>query len=339
MNMHPELNTWLATLSSCVFGLSVLPVFGEDPAALGIQMHSGLILTGQVGTVYSIQCTEDISHTNWENWRCLAFVQQTATNQTWWDREPVGAGQRFYRAAAEIRSDLVFVPPGSFRMGSPTGEVDHQEDESPQPTVTISRGFWMAKHEVTQGEYLAVMGNNPSQIKGDTYRPVETVSWFDADSYCAALTALERAANRIPANSVYRLPTEAEWEYACRAWTSTRFYYGDDPGFTKLRNYAWYADSSGGASHPVGQKLPNAWGLYDMHGNVAEWCQDWYGPYPSGWLVDPQGPKTGSQRVLRGASWRSTPGWMDRSAQRMYDPPDTRYIGYGFRVVLAASEP
>ena len=112
---------------------------------------------------------------------------------------------------------------------------------------------------------------------------METVSWYDATNYCGELTERERAAGRIATNSVYRLPTEAEWEYACRAGTSTRFSYGDDPGYTNLTNYAWYGDNSGGTTHPVGQKLPNPWGLYDMHGNVWEWCQDWWSDtYPGG---------------------------------------------------------
>jgi formylglycine-generating enzyme required for sulfatase activity len=199
--------------------------------------------------------------------------------------------------------NMAFIPPGTFRMGSPTNEVGRQDNEGPQTAVTISRGFWMGKYEATQREYLAVMGSNPSYFTGDTNRPVEMVSWVDATNYCARLTQRERAAGRIPTNSVYRLPTEAQWEYACRAWTSTRFSHGDDLGYTNLTNYAWYLDNSGDMTHPVGPKLPSPWGLYDMHGNVWEWCQDWWGDYP-GWIaVDPQGPATGSCRVFRGGSW------------------------------------
>ncbi len=116
----------------------------------------------------------------------------------------------------------------------------------------------------------------------DLNRPVVQVSWYDATEYCAALTERERLAGRIATNSVYRLPTEAEWEYACRGWTSTRFNYADDPGYTNLTNYAWYNANRGGETHPVGQKLPNPWGLYDMHGNVWEWCQDGFATYPGG---------------------------------------------------------
>ena len=159
-------------------------------------------------------------------------------------------------------------------------------------------------------EYLAVMGNTPSYYNGvqqetdygtDLTRPVETVSWNDAVAYCAALTTRQRAAGWIAPNAVYRLPTEAEWEYACRAWTSTRFSYGDDSGYTNLTNYAWYYGNSDYQTHPVGQKLPNAWGLYDMHGNVFEWCQDWFDTYPGGIALDPQGPAIPSPEWVGGS--------------------------------------
>jgi formylglycine-generating enzyme required for sulfatase activity len=171
-------------------------------------------------------------------------------------------------------------------------------------------------------------------------RPVDSVSWPDAVIYCYVLTERERAALRIPQNCVYRLPTEAEWEYACRAWTSTRFSYGDDPGYTNLTNYAWVRGNSEGQTHPVGQKLPNPWGLYDMHGNVLEWCQDTYGDYPGGVVLDPQPRATawGTSRVTRGGNWR-IPDPTCRSASRgiSYQENDTDEIG--FRVVLAPGQP
>jgi formylglycine-generating enzyme required for sulfatase activity len=238
---------------------------------------------------------------------------------------------------------MVFIPPGTFRMGSPTNEVDRYSDEGPQTAVTISRGFWMGKCEVTQGEYLAVMGSNPSNFTGDTNRPVEVVNWHDAANYCAKLTEREQAAGRIAPNSVYRLPTEAEWEYGCRGWTSARFSYGDDPGYINLTNYAWYGENSGGTTHPVGQKLPTPWGLHDMHGNVLEWCQDWFGEYPGGIAVDPQGPGTGSYRVIRGGSWGFSYlyGYARycRSAFRDGGDPADKGDGVGFRAVLAPGKP
>jgi formylglycine-generating enzyme required for sulfatase activity len=230
-------------------------------------------------------------------------------------------------------------------MSSPTNEVDRFNEEGPQTAVTISRGFWLGKYEVMQGEYLAVMGSNPSYYSTnngfaeDLSRPVEMVSWNDATNYCATLTERERAAGRIGTNSVYRLPTEAEWEYACRGWTSTRFSYGDDPGYTNLTNYAWYSDNSGGTTHPVGQKLQNPWGLYDMHGNVFEWCQDWFDTYPGGIAVDARGPGTGSFRVIRGGLWRYVARHC-RSAYRDYGyDSDGRHFGFGFRVLLAPGQP
>ena len=218
----------------------------------------------------------DLGQTN--SWRCLEFLQLPASPYLWADKSAPATGRRFYRAVVfAAPTNMVFIPPGTFRMGSPTNEVDRYDWEGPQTAVTISRGFWLGKHEVTQGEYLAVMGSNPSWFNGDRTtayggtnygtdlsRPVETVSWDDATAYCNALTQRERLAGRIGTNSVYRLPTEAEWEYGCRGWTSTRFSYGDDPGYTNLTLYAWYSENSGDTTHPVGQKLPNPWGLYDM---------------------------------------------------------------------------
>jgi len=204
----------------------------------------------------------------------------------------------------------------------------------------------MGKYEVTQGEYLAVMGSNPSYFSTnngfaeDLSRSVERVSWFDATNYCAVLTQQERLAGRIGTNCVYRLPTEAEWEYACRAETSDRrFSYGDDPGYTNLTNYAWYDDNSGSTTHPVGQKLPNPWGLYDMHGNVSEWCQDWWwNNLPGGIVLDPQGPATGSYRVIRGGSWYNY-ARNCRSALRVIGFQDYGHTLIGFRAVLAPGQP
>lgn len=338
----------------------------EPPARVDLQLYAGLTITGTVATVYSVEYVTDLAQTNNPSaWRCLEFLQLPASPYLWADKSAPATGRRFYRTVSmEAPTNMVFIPPGTFRMGSPTNEVDRTEAEGPQTAVTISRGFWMGKYEVTQGEYLAVMGDNPSRFKGihqvwdpeskmvievdygtGLTRPVETVSWEDAVAYCAALTERERGAGRIPANCVYRLPTEAEWEYACRAWTSTRFSYGDDPGYTNLTNYAWYHGNSGGETHPVGRKLPNAWGLYDMHGNVWEWCQDRYARLSGGLVLDPQGPVLG-YGVLRGGGWGRFHDWRDeawdcRSARRHDDnfrAGAGRIIG-GFRVVLAPGQP
>jgi len=342
-----------------VLGLAVWAVgpraTAQTPAGLDIQLYAGLSITGAVGTVYSIQYVTDLAQTNNASaWRSLEFLQLPASPYLWADKSAPVTGRGFYRAVqTEAPTNMMFIPPGTFRMGSPTNEVDRYDNEGPQTAVTISRGFWMGKYEVTQGEYLAVTGSNPSCFNGvvgdtdygtDLSGPVENVSWEDATNYCGQLTQWERAAVRIATNSVYRLPTEAEWEYACRAWTSTRFSYGDDPGYTNLTNYAWHVHNSGGTTHPVGQKLPNPWGLYDMHGNVDEWCQDWYAGYPGGIAVDPQGPETGWFHVVRGGSWWG--GWgldligICRSAFRDdYGHPEGHCGMVGFRVVLAPAQP
>lgn len=230
---------------------------------------------------------------------------------------------------------MVWIRPGTFIMGSRTDELGRDSDEGPQTVVTLTRGFWMGAHEVTQGEYLAVIGSNPSNFTGDTNRPVESVIWGNATNYCGLLTQAERTAGRIPASWAYRLPTEAEWEYCCRAGPrTTRFSYGDDVSYAALTNYAWFQANSGGTTHPVEQKLANPWGLMDMHGNVSEWCQDWYASYPGGSVTDPQGPGTGSTRVIRDGSV----GFIaraSRSARRGSYYPDFWSGDRGFRVVLA----
>jgi formylglycine-generating enzyme required for sulfatase activity len=327
----------------CSFG-AVHFAPAQSPSSLGGQLYLGLTITGAVGTVYSIESATDVSQTNPGNWRCLGFLQQPASPYLWTDKSAPAAGHRFYRAVAFFApTNMVFIPAGAFRMGSPTNEPGRVPKEGPQTEVTISQGFWMGKDLVTQGEYQALIGNNPSYFSpsnGFTLaltRPVDSVSWFDATYYCEQFTQRELAAGRIATNDVYRLPTEAEWEYACRAWTSTSFCYGDDPGYTSLTNYAWYFENSGSMTHPVGQKLPNSWGLCDMQGNLEEWCQDWYGPYLGGRVIDPQGPTTGSLRVLRGGYWEDTASYC-RSAARNLHEPDAKHYHIGFRVLLAPGE-
>jgi formylglycine-generating enzyme required for sulfatase activity len=200
----------------------------------------------------------------------------------------------------------------------------------------------MGKSEVTQAEYQAVIGSNPSHFAGDSNLPVESVSWVDATHYCATLTARERAAGRIPDGYLYRLPTEAEWEYACRAGTTTATAFGDrlDPTQANFgRRYPFNGAATGTTN--VGSYTPNAWGLHDMHGNVEEWCADWYAEtYPGGSVVDPMGPATGSERVIRGGSWFHDESGC-RSATRERVKPDAGRQGsfMGFRVVLAPNQP
>ena len=235
---------------------------------------------------------------------------------------------------------MVWIKPGTFIMGSPASDPDSDGTrERPQTVVTLTKAFWMGSHEVTQGEHVAVIGSNPSQFTGNSNRPVEYVSWNDAVAYCAALTTTERMAGRLPATWGYRLPTEAEWEYACRAGArTTRFGYGDDLSGAGLTNYAWIVGNSSSTTHPVEQKLGNPWGLMDMHGNVYEWCQDYFGTYPGGSVTDPQGPNSGSYRVFRGGGWSVSPATC-RSAQRDYYDPPFVSPSVGFRVVLSPGQP
>jgi formylglycine-generating enzyme required for sulfatase activity len=328
----------VSALLSLAILVAGLRASGQTAPALDIHLYAGLSITGQVGVVYSVEYVTNLAQSN--SWRSLEFLQLPVSPYLWTDKSAPATGRRFYRARVfEAPTNMVFIPPGTFMMGSPSNEVDRIYYEGPQTAVTISHGFWMGKYEVTQGEYLAVMGNNPSYFTGDTNCPVERVGWFDASNYCATLTQRERAAGRIATNVVYRLPTEAEWEYACRAWTSTRFSYGDDPEYTQLANYGWYADNSGWTTHPVGQKLPNPWGLYDMHGNVFEWCQDWWSDsFPGGIAVDPQGPATGEDRVIRSGDWADI-GRVSRSACRFLASPEGGLADMGFRVVLSPGQP
>ncbi len=197
--------------------------------------------------------------------------------------------------------------------------------------VTLTRGFWMAKCEVTQGEFMAVMGRNPSHFTGSTNLPAEKLSWFDAQAYCRELTRQERAAGRLPATYEYRLPTEAEWEYACRAGTTNLYSFGDSP--SEAEKYAWTMENSSSQTHPVGQKLPNPWGLYDMHGNVWEWCSDWFAPYPPTELVDPVGPESSKFKVFRGGGWNQAVEFA-RSRNRFMMSPTNGIYFVGFRVAL-----
>ena len=213
--------------------------------------------------------------------------------------------------------EFILIPGGSFQMGSNDGE----SDEKPVHRVTVS-SFYMLSTEVTQRMWKEIMGNNPSNWKGDDL-PVETVSWNDCQEFIRKLNS------QYPGHN-YRLPTEAEWEYACRAGTTTRFYSGDRD--SDLDGVGWYDGNSSSKTHPVGQKRLNSWGLYDMHGNVWEWCQDWKGDYPSGSVTDPKGPSSGSYRVLRGGSWGNGP-WYCRSAYRTGSNPDSRSYNLGFRLV------
>jgi formylglycine-generating enzyme required for sulfatase activity len=191
----------------------------------------------------------------------------------------------------------------------------------------LTEGFYLARHEVTQAQWTAVMGHNPAVFKRGAdapQRPVESVSWEDCQRLIERLNS--RGVGR------FRLPTEAEWEYAARAGSPSRFPWGDDLQEGATHSHAWANSRSYAVTHPVGQKPPNAWGLHDMHGNVWEWCSDWYGPYAEGRQRDPRGPAAGREKVFRGGSWFDFPVSL-RSANRHRHAPDERYPAIGLRLV------
>jgi formylglycine-generating enzyme required for sulfatase activity len=208
------------------------------------------------------------------------------------------------------KMELVLIPAGEFIMGSPESEEIRGpfNEEGPQHRVRISKPFYLGKYEVTQAQWKAVMGGDPSSFKGDSKLPVESVFWRDCVAFCQEIS--QKSGKKI------RLPTEAEWEYACRAGSTTAYSFGDSPD--GLGQYAWYDENSDEQTHPVGQKRPNPWGLYDMHGNVWEWCSDWYGEdyYGQSPATDPLGPTSGEYRVYRGGSWYFCGDWGCRSAVR-----------------------
>jgi formylglycine-generating enzyme required for sulfatase activity len=228
-----------------------------------------------------------------------------------------------------IGMKLVWIPSGEFDMGSAEGEPD----EKPVHRVKLSKGFWMGQNEVTQQQYKEIMSNEPwsseKYVQESGLNPATYISWEEAEEFCRKLSQVE--------GKNYRLPTEAEWEYACRAGSRTRFSFGDDDQY--LDYYGWFEGNAWSIEEnhvrQVGQKYPNAFGLYDMHGNAWEWCSDWYDEdyYSVSTEIDPQGPSSGRFRVIRGGAWHFA-AWRCRSAIRSKHLPNIKFMSFGFRVVL-----
>ena len=227
---------------------------------------------------------------------------------------------------ADLSMEMLWIKPGTFEMGSPSSEKDRGGDET-RHTVTLTKGFYLGKHEVTQSQWEKVMGSNPSHFKGGD-RPVERVSCTAVTSFCEKLTELERKAGRLPSGMSYQLPTEAQWEYACRAGTKTAYTFGDS-----LTSGQANISGGPGETTAVGKYPANGWGFHDMHGNVWEWCADRYGIYPTVAATDPVGPADGSNRVLRGGSWNYTANYA-RSADRSRSEPAYGSTNLGFRLSL-----
>ena len=288
-----------------------------------------------------------------------AIFLQTNTPATSGLRLPLPVGGTnapvaFFSAALSpgLAPALVEIPAGEFLMGSPPTELGRFAWEGPQTDVTFTNTFKMSKFEITQIEYAAVMSNspsyrNPSYFSGVTNRPVEQVTWSNAMEFCQRLTESQRSSGCLPTNLAYRLPTSAEWEYACRAGTTTPFHYGPDlrSGMANFDGFYEYDALLGevynpNGSHlwkpaPVGGYAPNALGLYDMHANVWEWCLDWWSAsLPGGSVTNPTGPTSGANREIRGGCWYND-GRFCRSAYRLWSLPTNASNDIGFRIVLA----
>ena len=261
-----------------------------------------------------------------------AFGQDSSSLSKWSESSSRKAGTRQTLEIGDVAYGFCWIPAGEFDMGSPESEKGHGGDETLHH-VELTKGFWMLETEVTQALYKEIMGTNPSNFKGDNL-PVEMVSWEDATRFCDKLT------KRLPKGLKASLPTEAQWEYACRAGTTTPFSFGSDLNGDKANcdgNFPYGTSTQGkslGKTRSVKSYEPNAWGLYDMHGNVWEWTSDFYGAYPSGTVVDPTGPDTASDRVIRGACWGDD-AWNCRSAYRLGISAVARIGNLGFRCLLS----
>jgi formylglycine-generating enzyme required for sulfatase activity len=330
------------------FCVAISPALAESASSVGLARNPVLRLLGEerasngtfrfffdakTGQSYPVEVSPDLVHWSW------------LTNgvgdggQFWVQDETSNFQQRYYHVGIP---NMVFIKPGVFTMGSPSSESNHSTNEAPQTIVTLSQGFWIGRFEVTQEEYMSVTGSATAFFFFDPKLPVDFAKWSNATNYCEKLNQRETVAGRLPAGYFYRLPTEAEWEYACRAGSALPFGVGtgDSLGSTQA-NFDGSFPYGGAPKGPFlnkttvgGTYAPNAWGLYDMHGNVWEWCQDIYGPYPGGSVSDPKGAATGSTRVLRGGGFTSV-GHGCRSAKRDNRSPEYANFGLGFRVVLA----
>ena len=272
---------------------------------------------------------------------CLTLAVALAANGKTMAQAPAGKSFVGVKSGQEwndnsLKMKFCWCMPGKFTMGSPKEEKESWGNED-QVSVTLTRGFWLGKYEATQAQWKAVIGTQPWAGKryvkeGDDY-PVTYVSWEDAVKFCAELTKKDRLSGKLPVNWEYQLPTEAQWEYACRAGSKTRFSFGDED--SRLGDYAWFEKNARNVgekyAHRVGRKRANGWGLHDMHGNVCEWCRDWYKLMAPGG-TDPEVTTKGSRRVYRGCGcWYYFASWC-RSAVRFGSKPGGRSYVMGFRV-------
>jgi formylglycine-generating enzyme required for sulfatase activity len=315
-------------------GASVTREAGQawaEPGAAGHDARDGN-LTASV----TVTGTVDIKTTG--TYLLTYSVADAAGNTATANRTVTVVGNRSVDLNATVAMDMLWCSPGTFTMGSPTTETGRQSDREDEHNVSLTQGFYLGKYEVTQAQYEAVIGTNPSEFNatGNGNRPVEKVNWTEAVAFCTQLTTQEQAAGRLPAGWAYVLPTESQWEYACRAGTTTAYSWGTTIASSNA-NYNWDGGANDGndfkQTRDVGQYAANPWGFFDMHGNVWEWTADRYqAAYPTGNpVIDPTGPASGSLRVGRGGSW-SHGGTHLRSARRIHSSPSNRDNNLGFRV-------
>ena len=293
---------------------------------------------GMLGDQFQVQIKTNLADAAWGT-----LSSQIVANGTGFSASEAllaQQGARYYRVLRFPRlqapDSMIYISPGTFVMGTPANDPNKTPNELPQFQVTLTRGFWINQFEVSQSEYQNLTCTNPATFTGDLNRPVENISWRNAMDYCALLTQQERQAGRLPDGYLYRLPTEAEWEYAARAGTTNWFSFGNDQSL--LSNYGWYDGNSQGTTHSVGQLQSNPWGLKDVYGNVFEWCWDWIGSAPTQPVTDFRGSTTDTYHAIRGGA--SSFPWVDcRSSWRIGYSPASIPSDVGFRIVLAPASP
>jgi formylglycine-generating enzyme required for sulfatase activity len=312
-------------------GAAITREAGQAWAEPGVEAHDAR--DGNITDQIVVTGSVDMNSTG--TYLLTYTVQDGAGNSATTTRTITVVGNRTVDLNATEAMDMIWCPPGTFTMGSPLDEAGRGTNET-EHNVSLTLGFYLGKYEVTQAQYEAVIGTNPSQfnLTGNGNRPVEKVTWTEAVAFCTQLTTQEQSAGRLPAGWSYVLPTESQWEYACRAGTTTAYSWGATISSSNANH-----NNIIGQTCDVGQYQANPWGFFDMHGNVREWTADWYqAAYPIGNpVVDPTGPASGSDRVARGGSWNYGGSGL-RSAGRRHSTPSTRFETLGFRVGFQKSQ-